>query len=358
MKNLIIFIPSIEGGGVEKNLILLSNYLSSKIENISVVTANNDIKNLFSKKVKIICPKTNFWNNKNRFIKTLVSILFLFKIKKKNSIIFSLQSNITAILISKFFGCKILIRLNTSLGKYINNFYRKVFFGTIYELADEIIVNSKNFQHELKKKLNLKSSVIYNPINPLKSSKKQLTFFKKFNGLKILSIGRLTDQKDHMTLLKSLNLLTKRNIKYRCCIIGRGHKKQELQNYINKNKMRKLIQLSGYIRNAENYMHFSDLFVLSSKYEGLPNVLIEAQKNSLPIISSNCMTGPKEILLDGKLGHLFQVGNYNDLFNKIILFIKNKKILTQKSDLAKKFIYRFDHKFNCEKYATVLMKFL
>ena len=76
-------------------------------------------------------------------------------------------------------------------------------------------------------------------------------------------------------------------------------------------------------------MHFSDLFVLSSKYEGLPNVLIEAQKNSLPIISSNCMTGPKEILLDGKLGHLFQVGNYNDLFNKIILFIKNKKILTQ-----------------------------
>ena len=83
MKNLIIFIPSIEGGGVEKNLILLSNYLSSKIENISVVTANNDIKNLFSKKVKIICHKTNFWNNKNRFIKTLVSILFLFKIKKK-----------------------------------------------------------------------------------------------------------------------------------------------------------------------------------------------------------------------------------------------------------------------------------
>ena len=60
MKNLIIFIPSIEGGGVEKNLILLSNYLSSKIENISVVTANNDIKNLFSKKVKIICPKINW----------------------------------------------------------------------------------------------------------------------------------------------------------------------------------------------------------------------------------------------------------------------------------------------------------
>jgi len=62
VKNLVIFIPSVEGGGVEKNLVLLTNYLSSKIKNISIVTANNDIKNLFSKKVKIICPKTNFWN--------------------------------------------------------------------------------------------------------------------------------------------------------------------------------------------------------------------------------------------------------------------------------------------------------
>ena len=358
MKNLVIFIPSVEGGGVEKNLILITNYLSSKIKNVYIVTANNNIKNLFSKKIKIICPKTKFWNSKKRLIKTFVSLILLIKLIKKNSVIFSFQSNVTAILISKLFGCKVLIRLNTSINKYINNFFKIFFFSKIYSLADKIIVNSNNFKNEIKKKLNLQSLAIYNPTNPLSLSKKKLIFFKKYKGLKILSIGRLTDQKDHLTLLKSLNLLSKKNIKYRCCIIGKGYKKNELQNYIDNNKMKKNVQLLGYLKHAEDFMYFSNLFILSSKYEGLPNVLIEAQKNSLPIISSNCKTGPSEILLNGKLGYLFKVGNYKELYKKIFFFIKNKKPLKKKANLAKKFLYRFDYKSNCENYAKILMKFL
>ena len=64
---------------------------------------------------------------------------------------------------------------------------------------------------------------------------------------------------------------------------------------------------------------------MSSKFEGLPNVLIEAQKYGIPIISSNCPTGPNEILMNGKLGELFPVGNYNILANKLLNFLKDKK---------------------------------
>ena len=61
---------------------------------------------------------------------------------------------------------------------------------------------------------------------------------------------------------------------------------------------------------------------MSSKFEGLPNVLIEAQKYGIPIISSNCPTGPNEILMNGKLGELFPVGNHNILANKLLNFFE------------------------------------
>ena len=79
------------------------------------------------------------------------------------------------------------------------------------------------------------------------------------------------------------------------------------------------------IKNPYKYFKDTDIFVLSSKFEGLPNVLLEAQFFKKFIISSNCPTGPKEILLNGKAGELFDVGNYKKL-SKIILNY-NKKII-------------------------------
>ena len=76
---------------------------------------------------------------------------------------------------------------------------------------------------------------------------------------------------------------------------------------------------------------------MSSKFEGLPNVLIESQKYGVPIISSNCSTGPNEILMNGKLGELFSVGDYHNLANKLLDFSKSKKNLRLKSVYAKKY---------------------
>ena len=78
-KTLLIFIPSIEEGGVEKNLFNITNFLVNKIKHIRIITANSNKKNKFNKKIKIICPK-NDWNKSNRLIKTIISIVLLLKI--------------------------------------------------------------------------------------------------------------------------------------------------------------------------------------------------------------------------------------------------------------------------------------
>ncbi len=352
-KKIIFYIPSIEGGGVEKNLFLLIKYLSKKINKIYIITAHKKKNN--SKRIRYICPNSYYWEKKNRSIKNVICIYLLIKnFWSSKATILSFQSNFTSIILSKILRFKVLIRLNTSLKKYLNNNLKKIIFKFIYSLSDAIIVNSKLFQKELKK-VNLKSYLIYN-LNFTEKKIKKLNFFKKHNGLKIINIGRLTDQKDQLTLIRSLAILKKENINFRCSIIGKGNFKKILTDEIIKLDLTKNIKLEGFINKAEQYISKSDIFVLSSRFEGLPNVLIESQQCGVPIISSDCPTGPSEILMNGRLGELFPVGNYHILAKKLFSYNKNKKILLRKSLNAKKYLIRFDPVKNSKKYLDLLLK--
>ena len=359
MRDLIIFIPSIEGGGVEKNLFYITKYIQSKFKNVYLITANKFKQNFFGKNVNLIMPNTNYFNNKNRFVKNIVCTYLLIKnFKKKNALILSLQSNFFSIISSKVINAKIIIRLNTSPEKYISNIFKKIIFKFLYNLADEIIVNSYDFKKNLNKNFYLNSKVILNPIK-INKTRKKIDFFKNFKGLKIISIGRLTNQKNQITLLKALYLLkNKFRAKFRLYLIGRGYNYNFLQDYIFQNKLQKDIKLAGYKKNAFNYIKSSDLMILPSNYEGLPNTLIEAQVACVPIISSNCPTGPKEILMNGRLGELFRPGDHKDLCNKIYNYYKDRKLLKKKSILAKKYLYRFDYKKNLNKYVLIIGKYI
>ena len=358
MKTLVIFFPSIETGGVEKNFYYLVNNFSVKFEKIILITSSKIEKKLFSKKIKFIKPKLSFWCNKSRFIKsTICFFLALQLLTKKNMLMFSFQSNIVSIVLSKILRCKIIIRLNTSPEKYIDTFVKKKFFSFFYKLSNEIIVNSYEFKKRLKKILKLNSNVIYNPIVISKKiNKKKINYFKNYKNLKIISIGRLTDQKDHITLIKSLNLLNKDRVKFKLYLIGQGVNYYKIHNLIKRYKLKSNIKLAGYKSKAYEYLNSADLFILTSKYEGLPNVLLEAQFLGIPVISSDCQTGPKEILMNGKAGTLFKTGDFNDLNKKIKFFINNKFFFNKQVKLAKKNLTRFDNKIILAKYNRILMK--
>ena len=203
--------------------------------------------------------------------------------------------------------------------------------------------------------MNINSKFIYNPLISRYKIKKTSKKIKK--NLNILNIGRLTDQKDHLTLLRALHLLKKNKIKFTASIIGSGDKYKNLKEYIDKNNLKKEVQLLGYKPDGYKFMTKADVFILSSKYEGLPNVLIEAQQSNTPIISSNCATGPSEILMDGKLGSLYPVGDYKKLYKEIKDFNYNKKKLIKKANLAIKYLKRFDKEINCNEYYKVIKKY-
>ncbi len=353
-KKIIIFMPSIEGGGVEKNLFLISNFLSSKFKKTKLITSSNNTQKI-SKKIHITSFKLfNFF--KNRYLKILFScvLLFIELLKNKDVIILSFQANLYAILIAKFFRVKIIVRLNSSPSGWLSKNWKKRLFKKIYSLSNLIIVNSYEFQKELWTRLKLKSYCIYNPLDKniiIKKSKYKIKNnpFKIKGALKIVNLGRLVDQKDHLTLLKSICSIQKK-IKVELIIIGSGQNENKLKSFIKKNELTKIVKILEFKDNPYPIIKLSELFVLTSKYEGLPNVLLESIVLKKFIISSDCPTGPKEILDYGKRGILFKVGSHRELTKKILEYSKNKKKLRKKTKIAFNSLYKYDFKKNLNKY--------
>ena len=122
--------------------------------------------------------------------------------------------------------------------------------------------------------------------------------------------------------------------------------------------LKKFIKIINYKKNPFPYLKKYNLFVLSSKYEGLANVLLEALTLKKFIISSNCPTGPSKILDNRKTGLLFKVGDYKELVKKIIFFHSNKKLCLKMMLIGNKRLKRFDHNLNLLKYFNIIKNYL
>ncbi len=355
-KNLIIFIPSIEDGGVEKNLFIVTNYLIKKIDNIELITCNNNFTAKFSKKIKFTGTKNKFWNNCNKRLKYIICLFILFKkllFKKEKTLVFAFQANIYAIIISKILNTKVITRSNTSPSGWSSNLIKVFFYKFFLNLADDIMVNSKIFKKEFFKKFNIKVKYIYNPFdkslinNKILYSKKD-KFFQK-ETLNLISVSRLTNQKDHLTLLESLRFVNLK-LKPRLMIIGKGKNLSRLKNYTNVHNLKQIVKFTGYLNNPYGNILNSKIVILTSKFEGLPNILIEAQYLKKYIISTDCPTGPKEILLNGLAGELIKVGDSKRLASLINNYYSNRKNNFKKINKGTEYFNRFDYKINCKKY--------
>ena len=362
-KNIIFFMPFIGGGGVEKNLFIIANHFSKKIKKLIICTSSRKYKYRFSKKIKFLSPKKNINEKVNIRLQYIISLFLLFKflLKNKNTTVFAFQANIYCIIICKLLNIKVVIRSNSSPEGWYHNPIKKIIYKKIISLADAIIVNSIQFKKQMETKFNIKVHCIYNPLDIKEITKKSKIkisekFFKQNNNfLKLINIGRFTEQKDQITILKAINLI-KNKIKIKLIIMGRGYEEEKLRKYINENNLSKIVKLKGFSNNPYNLLNLSNVFILSSKYEGLPNVLLESVVLKKFIISTDCPTGPREILSKGKGSLFFKIGDHKDLSKKIIYYNSNKKTLNKGLIYPFKNLKRFSYEKNLEKYFNLLNK--
>ena len=185
-----------------------------------------------------------------------------------------------------------------------------------YPFADGIVAVSKGVANDLAQVTGLprqKIEAIYNPIvTPELHEKTQDTldhpWFKPGQPPVILAVGRLTKQKDFPTLIKAFAQV-RQNHQARLMILGEGDDRPTLEALAEELGVETDVCLPGFVINPYPYMVQASLFVLSSRWEGLPGVLIEALYCGTPLVSTDCPSGPREILADGQYGQLVPVGD-------------------------------------------------
>ena len=356
---IIYFFPDPQIGGVEKNFFTISKYLSTLFKHTFLISGNQ-INKKIDKNIKLI-RISNFWSYINRRLLFIIcSIkLFLVSSKFKKSIIFSFQGNFYAIIVSILLKRKIVIRSNLSPQGWKSSPFKIKVFKYLLSKANLIIVNSNEFQKEMKKTFGINATTIFNPTNVkelrrLSVYKKKISFFKK-TTINLINVGRLVKQKNQIDILQALIKLKTSIVNYRLLIIGHGPEKIYLQNFILRNKLKKYVKIIS-VQNPYKYIKMSDVFILSSKYEGLPNVLLEAAYLNKYIISSNCKTGPKEIIKKYKYGKLYKIDNVNDLSSKLKKLNKIRLNSNKKNFSASLTI--FNYKKNLIKYSDEIKKLL
>ena len=158
----------------------------------------------------------------------------------------------------------------------------------------------------------------------------------------IVCIGRLTRQKKFFFFNKKFCLNEKKYKDYRLIIIGDGELKDKLISQIKKFNLREDVILIGHQRNIYKFLKYAKVFILSSLWEEVGFVMVEAASCNVNIISSDCKNGPEEFLLNGKGGFLFKNNNSESLNKAFDKFINSsEKELFQKRLVAKKQVKKF-----------------
>lgn len=328
---ILFFLYSLSGGGAERTIVNIINNLDrEKYEVILVLgtNKNNDYKNFLRKDIKIKvldCKKLRY---------------SLFKLRKyilseNPDILFStINANNIILLLAKILSFKKIPTIvreasnRTESGKVTA--LNKIITSLIYNLfANKVIALSEGVKNDLINNFYVKKSkiqVIYNPIevdNIIKMSEEKIKDFQRNQNEKIvIAVGRLVEAKNYSTLLRAFDFVAK-NINARLIILGKGPLEGKLKKMCQELGISNKVNFMGFRTNPYKFMKEADLFVLSSKWEGFGHVIVEAMCVGTPVISTNCNSGPEEIIKNNVYGVLVPVGDPKALSEKIIELLMN-----------------------------------
>ncbi len=335
LKRVFFIIPALHGGGAERVLLSILRYIDRSKFKPNLV--------LFVKKGELLSeipPDIELVVLNSRWL-ILIKLAKLLREEKPDAVVsFMWYANLMSLLagllgrIKKgFIVCERYGLENSEEGQ-LAEFMRRLAIRFFYPGASLVLINSKAMGQQMESISRIPSdklSVIYNPIDieRVKELSEEHADIEEENVPLIIAIGRLTSQKGFDILLKAFKIVHSDGIKSRLIILGKGEEEGRLKKLASELGIVDSVSLSGFVQNPYKYLVRSDLFVLSSLYEGFPNVLLEALALGVPSIATRCPTGPEEIITDGINGILVPPADEKALAEAI------KRLLTDE-DLRKR----------------------
>ncbi|MCK4560824.1 MAG: glycosyltransferase [Calditrichia bacterium] len=341
----VILINSLEKGGAERVVLtLLKNINVRDTDSFYLFLLEDNIKYEIPNKVQVVIGGR--FHNTN-ILKLLQIPLLAIKLKRicrkyqiSTVLSFLERSNFTNVL-SRLLGSAhkcIISERNTpsfvyqsqSLKDKINRFLIR----SMYSHADQIVTVSDGVSQDLVENFSIPKDIITKINNPYEIDNihylsKEMIDEEWLNNdayQTIINVGSLTKQKGHDILVKAFARLIHKFENLRLIIIGEGMERQSILSLIKELRIEDFVKLTGLKENPYAYMSRADIFVLSSFYEGFPNVLVEAMICECPVVSANCKSGPEEIIEDGQSGFLIPPGNIEALEKSIQKVLENPNL--------------------------------
>ena len=325
-------------GGAEIVAFNLSNYLCEKGNEVHVLTINS--KDQLSERLNKEVRFTTF--NKKRIFSSLFPLIRFIRTENIDCFISNVWPVTVVSVIASFFCSgfrqKLFLIEHCNLGeefKHKSKLFRfllglSIFF--LYNRVHKVIAVSNGVGEDLIRK-GLKSekmTVIYDPAYPnigenkLKREEEKKQCYKQ-DCLKISAVGHLHKQKNYPNLINAIAILkNEKKINCQILIAGEGSEKNKIKALIDQKKLTNEITLLGSIPNPISLIEKSDLLVLSSSYEGFGLVIVEALSLGKTVVSTDCHSGPSEIIGDNEFGYLCEVDDPSDLAETIEYASKNK----------------------------------
>ena len=288
-----------------------------ELNHSKLVFAMNDIKSILNKNKninKILISNIHYTN--------VLSLIFLSKIEKLK------------IIVSERTALKEL-DIYFSFKDYIKKKIIKLLIIIFYRKADAIVTNSTKSSNDLRKITGLKINTIFSPSYiPIHASKKKKNKIKN-----LITVSRLSKEKNILFLLKAINLIKEKNFILK--IIGDGDQKKDLISFVYKNRLSNKVKFLNYKKNIKDYLSKSDLFINCSYFEGFPNSVVESLNYTVPVICSKSHGGIFDILKNNKYGYLFNIDKIENLASLILKFLDNNKKFLDKTVKGKKSLKNF-----------------
>lgn len=313
------FLPAMYGGGAERVVLnlLAGMVLAGEVPDLVLASVEGPYLDRIPPAVKVIDLEAG------RIIKSILPLVRYLRDRQPRVLISHLgHANAIALIANRISGTKtpIIVVEHNTLSASRSRLWRanlvKPLMKYLYPSADAVVAVSQAAARDLELNLGLplnSVNTIYNPIvddRLLEQANEPITeaWLQPSSPPVFLSIGRLTAQKDFTTLLKSFALVRKQ-VDARLIILGEGELRADLKSLARDLEIAESVSLPGFVSNPYAYLKAASAFVLSSRWEGLPTVLIEAIACGCPVIATDCPSGPWEILEQGKYGTLVPVGD-------------------------------------------------
>jgi len=331
-----LIVPSLARGGVERVVSILSKELS-RYYKVYVVIYHKPIEyEIEEELINLETPTGSFLRKVKNIFYRIVKLKKLIR-KISPDYIVSFMGNLQPIL--TFEPVIVSIRNNPDFFPL----YKKFLLKTIYKLPNvkKVVAVSKGIEKILHKNYNLKKTkTIYNPVD-FKFITQKLPVEKPVDFEYILSVGRLTRQKGFDVLIKAFALSSLKK-KVKLIILGEGKEKNNLMSLIYRLDLKNHVLLPGKVNNPFIYMKHAKFFVLSSRFEGFSNVVLEALACDTPVIASNCKTGPSEVIENEKNGLLFPVEDKDALKEAMEKLFYDRELHERLKANTRKSIEKFD----------------